>query len=218
METEVRHQCLIYDGEPWKKVPSLMSSMLRKRDEGFRCLYLNSPTMVAAMRACLHMSGVDVDDEVAKGRLVLATETPFGDKPFDMDVMLDTLETALDQSLNDGYKGLWASGDMTYEFGPQRDFAQLMEYELRLEKLFHRRHELCGICQYHRDTLPPEAMRHGLLAHRKVFVNETLSQVNPHYAQSVLSSQEGGTTYPELDKMIFALCQLESAVPDIAPA
>lgn len=194
-----------------------MTTLLRKRNEGYRCLYLNSPTMVATMRACLHMSGIDVDDEVAKGRLVLATETPFADKPFDGDVMLEMLEASLDQSLKDGFKGLWASGDMTYEFGPRRDFTQLMDYELKLEKLFHRRHELCGICQYHRDTLPSEAMRHGLLAHRKVFVNETLSQVNPHYAQSVVATHRT-TTYPELDKMIFALCQLESAVTNAVPA
>lgn len=49
---------------------------------------------------------------------------------------------ALDQALDDGYIGLWVTGDMTWEFGPEKNFAKLLEYEWRLEELFHRRPEL----------------------------------------------------------------------------
>ncbi len=39
------------------------------------------------------------------------------DGSFDVPMMLANLEEALDQALRDGYKGLWATGDMTWEFG-----------------------------------------------------------------------------------------------------
>jgi hypothetical protein len=48
------------------------------------------------------------------------------------------LEGALHQALNDGYQGLWATGDMSREFGPERDFSKLLDYEWRLEELFQK--------------------------------------------------------------------------------
>lgn len=115
---------------------------------------------------------------------MLSSEPTYSRAGFDSALMLSRLEDALDQALNDGYKGLWATGDMTWEFGPKRDFRTLLEYEWGLEDIFRRRPELCGICQYHRDTLPKEAMRHGLLAHPKVVINDTISRINPYYAKS----------------------------------
>ena len=39
------------------------------------------------------------------------------------------------------------------------------------------------ICQYHTDTLPPETVQQGLSTHPAIFINETLSQLNPNYVQ-----------------------------------
>jgi len=72
---------------------------------------------------------------------------------------------------------------MTWEFGPRENFAKLVEYEWQLEKLFRRRPQLTGICQYHNDTLSPEIMRQGLMTHRSVYINETLSYLNTHYIE-----------------------------------
>ena len=98
--------------------------------------------------------------------------------------------------------------DITWEFGPEKDFTKLLEYEWGLEELFRMRPELCGICQYHRDMLPSEAMREGLLTHPIIFINETLSRINPHYAHSGLSAERRATN-PELDEIVAALCQVE---------
>jgi hypothetical protein len=79
--------------------------------------------------------------------------------------MLSTLENAVGEALNRGHKGLWASGDITWEFGGTNDFSKLLEYEWGLEELFRREPALCGICQYHTDTLPSEAVADALHAH-----------------------------------------------------
>jgi hypothetical protein len=185
MESESRHQCLIYSGPPSQQLPALAAVIKRKLDEGYRCLYLNSRPMVSGVRSYLAAMGIDVESEVTKRRLVLSSETiASADGGFDSDMMLEKLEDALDQALSDGYTGLWATGDMTWEFGSEKNLAKLMDYEYRLEELMHERQELCGICQYHQDTLPREVTRNALLTHRTLFINETLSRVNPSYVPS----------------------------------
>ena len=116
----------------------------------------------------------------------------------------------MDRALKDGFKGLWVTADMTWEFGSEKNLIKLMEYEWRLEKLFRRRKELCGICQYHKDTLPRAATFHGLLTHRMIFINETLSRINPHYIPPGLSRDQM-TTNPQLEEIISTLSQMQSA-------
>ena len=55
--------------------------------------------------------------------------------------MLAMLADAINDALAHGYAGLWATGDMTWE--------------------------LSGICQYHRDTLPEDALQVALSKHRE---------------------------------------------------
>ncbi len=191
MERESRHQCLIYEGPPSQQLPALAAMIKRKLDEGYRCLYLNSRPMVAGIRSILSAMDVNVESNVARASLVLSSESiTSADGGFDVDMMLDKLEDALDQALNDGYKGLWATGDMTWEFGSKKNFAKLMEYEYRLETLMQKRPELSGICQYHQDTLPHEVPGQALLTHPVIFVNETLSRINLNYVPSGVSNEQ----------------------------
>jgi MEDS: MEthanogen/methylotroph, DcmR Sensory domain len=188
MERDSRHQCLIYEGSPSQQLPSLAAIIQRKLNEGHRCLYLNSPPMVSGLRSRLAAIGIDVVGDVAKARLVLSSESAMVDGGFDVEMMLNKLEDALDQALSDGYEGLWATGDMTWEFGSEKNLAKLMEYEYRLEELMHQRPELSGICQYHQDTLPRETTQQALLTHGTLFINETLTRINPSYVPSGLSN------------------------------
>jgi hypothetical protein len=201
-----RHQCMIYDGSPSKSLPGLAAIIYRKLKEGFRCLYLNSPTMVAGMSSTLASINIDVKSEVDKGSLVLSAEPVSPDGVFDRRAMLKKLEDSLDEALKDGYKGLWASGDMTWEFGPAKDFSKLMEYELGLEEIFHRRKELSGICQYHRDSLPEDVMRQSLLVHPVVVISNTLTQINPHYLKSFWPVDV--YTANKLDRTVVTLCRM----------
>ena len=132
------------------------------------------------------------------------SSAPVSGGHFNTEAMLGELEDLLDQAINDGYKGLWASGDMTWEFGPEKDFSRLMEYEMGLEDLFRRRKELCGICQYHDESLPRDVMRQSLLIHPTLVVNETLKIVNPHYLKS--SWPTDTATRDKLDEMLDQLC------------
>jgi hypothetical protein len=206
MENESRHQCMIYEGPPSQKLPMLAALLKRKMDEGYRCLYLNSPPMVAGMRSTLAALGVDVDYEIEEGRMILSSEQVLLDGEFNSELMLGKLDDFLNQALSAGYKGLWASGDMTWEFGPEKNFSKLLEYEVGLERFITKRREMHGICQYHRDTLPQEAMRQSLLTHPTLVISETLSRVNPHYLKPLLDGEEDKAAN-ELDETIATLCE-----------
>jgi hypothetical protein len=207
-----RHQCLIYNGSPTPHLPGLSKLIRQKLAENYRCLYLNRPAMVTGMRSSLVAGGIDVTNEVAKGSLVLSSDDAhLIDGRFDIDRMLGMLESALDQALNDGFAGLWATGDMSAEFGPERNFSKLLDYEWRLEEFLLAHPALCGICQYHADTLPSEVLRHGLLTHPSLYINETLSRINPHYVE-----RESFTAHaynnPALDRAISNLCVMPDAL------
>ena len=204
MQITARHQCLIYEGAPSDKLSVIATIIQGKLEEGYRCLYLNSTPMIAALHSLLSARGVDVPAAIAKGRLILSDEPVMTNGEFDIDSMLSGLEEAIDEAVRDGFTGLWASGDMTWEFGPNQDFSKLLQYEISLEKLFEKRKELCGICQYHRDSLPDDVVRQGLHVHPGVVVNETLSRVNPYYMKA---SPTNAYANINVDEVISLLCR-----------
>ena len=177
-----RHQCMIYHGSPTAQLAGLALMIRRKLESNCRCLYLNSPVMVTGMRAYLTSSGLDVHDAVVNGRLVLSSgHDHLVDGEFDSYRMLELLKEAYDGALKDGYEGLWASGDMAWEFGPARDFDKLVQYERALELFFHAHPRMQGVCQYHADVLPRDVVKTGLGLHPAIYVNETLSRINARY-------------------------------------
>jgi hypothetical protein len=210
MNPVYRHQCHIYSGAPSHQLPAIADVMVQMMADGHRCLYLNSPTMVTGLRSCLAAKGIDVTRATSERRLVFSSDTVSGNEDFDVDKMLQKLEEALEESLADGYKGLWASGDMTWELGAEKNYDKLLEYEWKLEALFQKRKELHGICQYHCDSLPQSIVRQGLTMHGTLFVNETLSRLNQYYIKDQLPVKSKHPD-PVLDLAIEGLCQSAGA-------
>lgn len=208
MTSASRHQCLIYDGPPSRQLPAIASVIHEKLSQNRRCLYLNSPPMVAGIKSYLAAEGVDVAHEAAKGSLVLSSDQHHlvGDWHFDVDRMIEMLQRTLDQTLIDGYDGLWASGDMSWEFGPAKDLSKLLEYEWRLEEFLRAHPQMEGICQYHSDILPRNVLRNGLLTHSQLFINETLTMLNPHCG-TPQAVAETVIVDPQLDHALDRLLQ-----------
>lgn len=182
MDSFPRHHCIIYEGSPSRHLSPVATAIIRKLKENYRCLYMNSGPMVAGMRSYLAAAGLDVAHEVEKGSLIFFSEQQhLSGGEFDIDRMMRTLNEALEQAWSEGYTGLWATGDMTWEFGTEKNLSKLLEYEWRLEEFIRTHPHFGGICQYHAETLPREYLRQGLLAHPVIFESETLSRINPHY-------------------------------------
>jgi hypothetical protein len=182
--SDIRHQCMVYEGLPVTHLSRLVPTLLKKLDSYHRCLFLGSPTMVTRMQAELAGAGLDVSAQAKRGSLVLTSDQGHLDNgEFNSGKMLAMLSQAVDAALRDGYKGLWATGDMTWEFGREENLPKLLEYECGLEKLFRIQPALSGICQYHKDTLPLDIIGNALYTHRAVYINHTLQRINPFYLQ-----------------------------------
>lgn len=195
-----RHRCLIYAGSPADQLGSLARVIREKLRANYRCLYFNTAPMVAGLRSYLAAEDVDVADKVNRGILVLSSEQAhLADGVFLPGRMLSMLNDAVHRAVADGYRGLWASGDMTWELGPKRDFAKLIEYEFGLEEMFLKWPNLCGVCQYHADTLPTHVLQQGLVCHPTRFVSDTLSQLNPHYAQTPAATARNAASHDVAD-------------------
>lgn len=206
-----RHQCMIYDGPPSRMLPALVGTIRRNLDAHVRCMYINSPPMVAGLRSGLYAAGTDVERELKQGSLVLDSDNShLVDGHFEVERMIDTLDAAVQTALADGYTGLFATGDMTWEFGPDKEFSKLLQYEWSLEQLFQKHAALSGICQYHRDLLPREAVREGLVSHGSLFINETISRLNPHYVRAQAPSERTAAARPALDAALAMLLTAET--------
>jgi MEDS: MEthanogen/methylotroph, DcmR Sensory domain len=191
-----RHQGFMDHVSPSRHIPMIAPVIKARLQQKHRCLYFNSKPMVARLRSNLAEIGVDVARETANNSLVFSSHLSHlsEDQTFDIDRMIATLEDTLNQTLQDGYVGLWATGDVAWELGPKGDFGQLLQYEMQLEDFLCAHTEFSGICLYHASVLPPDAMQTGHEMHPSFFISETQSRLNPAYR---VRHQVGHTTSPE---------------------
>lgn len=182
MSDSPRHQCMIYEGAPSSHLGSISQTLIQRLKADYRCLYLNSRPMVAGMRWHLSAAGLDLEAQEQRGALVLSSDQGhLVDGKFEVDGMIKSLGDAVQQAVADGYVGLWAAGDMTWEFGHEANLQKLLEYERKLDDFMKACPALTGVCLYHRDTLPAHAIQTALKTHAALYVNATLSQLNPLY-------------------------------------
>jgi len=186
-----RHKCLIYDGHPSEQLPVVLPLLMDGLQRHWRCLYLGNPEMVQMVTAALVAKGLDTKREVEKGALVLSSDrSHLQGGRFDPDAMIAGLCAAIDQAVSDGFEGLCATGDMRWELGEDRNFERVLEYEARLEQVFRER-PLRGICQYHRDIVPAQAIRDALVTHRSAYIGDVLNRDNLFYIPPELILQTG---------------------------
>ncbi len=164
-----------------EQLPVVVPLLLDGLNDNWRCLYLGSPESLTMIDFALRQRGVDIERETMRGALVLSSDRSHlvGGK-FDPIAMVDGLCSSIDQAVTDGFAGLCATGDMRWELGADENFEHLLEYEARLEQVF-RDKPLRGICQYHRDILPAEAVRNALVSHRATYVGQVLNRDNLFY-------------------------------------
>jgi hypothetical protein len=142
--------------------------------------------MVAGMRCSLAAEGLDLIAEIEKGSLILTSDqSHLSNGIFDVERMIEMLQTTMRRALADGYSGLWASGDIAWEFGGEKNFDKLFEYEHRLDEFMQNNSWLSGVCQYDGKSLPLHAIKTALLSHPATYINETLSHLNPRYKSQI---------------------------------
>jgi signal transduction histidine kinase len=203
--TVSRHKCLIYDGDPSEQLRVVVPLLKDGLENNWRCLYLGAPEIVEMVQSALAGDGFDIAWETRRGALVFSSDrSHLAGGTFDPAAMIAGLCALIDDAVRDGFQGLCATGDMRWELGDDRNFERLLEYEARLERVF-REKPLRGICQYHRDVLPPQAIRDALVTHRSAYIGGVLNRDNLFYIppELLLGSDDG----PEGSKQGEWMCQ-----------
>ena len=209
-----RHKCLIYDGDPSGQLPVVIPFLLDGLRNNWRCLYVGSPEVSRMVDQALVDKGVNTIREAKRGALVLSSDRSHLDGgTFNPQQMVDWLSEAVDDAVQAGFEGLCATGDMRWELGADGNFDHLLEYEARLEQLFQDK-PLRGICQYHRDDLPPQAVQQALATHRSACLGSSLQRDNFFFLppQLILETGSGSAQVGEwMCQQILRVLEAESA-------
>jgi len=173
------HMCLIYDDEDERRelIAKYVNAGLR---EGEKVSYFADTMPVDEARDWLAGKGVKMpeDDQLT---IASAEETYCPNGTFVPDEMIDGLGGLYQGSLDDGYAGVRASGEMSWALRGIPGSERLIEYENLLNVAF-RTNPLIGLCQYDARRFDGAVVLDVLKVHPKMIVGGQVLQ-NPDYME-----------------------------------
>ena len=169
-------------------VPFILAGLSR----GDKCVYILDDTseddVVDAM-----MMARDVQRHVDDGDITFLRrdEAYLRDGCFNADRMLGFIRQGEQKALADGYAGLTATGEMSWQKTDAPGTDQLMEYEARLNDLYPESNPTL-LCQYEEPAFDHTTLLDAIRTHPRVVLNGELC-VNPYYTppDEFLSMRKG---------------------------
>lgn len=162
------HACLLYRtrAEHARAVGEFVAEGLAR---GERCLYVVHHHQPGEVVRLLRAEGIDVDRAIERGALLVRgqRETYLRGSRFDARRMLDYLAAEARDARWAGFKGLRATGEMTWASGPEPGREALLLYEELLND-FTEAHGIHGLCQYNVDRFEPELVEGVARVHPRV--------------------------------------------------
>jgi two-component system, chemotaxis family, sensor kinase Cph1 len=174
------HICLIYDSQEEQlamPVPSIRMGLER----GEKCIFIAPEKTLSDVNEALHAIGIDVDEAVTSGRLVVAgqEDTYLLNGHFEPDKMIRFLADAVEPTIASGFSGLRVVGEMTWALAGDLGTGPLIEYEAKLN-YFVRDHPISVTCQYDRKRFSPEVILNMIRTHPIVIYGNFVCS-NPYY-------------------------------------
>lgn len=118
-------------------------------DEGDRCVYILGDRSLVELVDGLDRAGIDVPKHAADGSLQIlrAPQVYLGGGGFDPAAVVEQVRSTLRRSLAEGFLGLRAAGEMGWALSGT-PMAELVEYELRIDRTLFMDRRLTGLCVY----------------------------------------------------------------------
>lgn len=177
------HMCYIYNDENERNsiiYRFLESGLLH----GENVLCLMDTNTVDEMKERQAALGIERLSEAKHGHFSFATAReaycPTG--VFDPDKMLYKLSKFYAQSMDEGYSGVRATGEMSWATKDLPGSSRLMEYEARLNTTFMQC-PITGICQYDAKRFDNKTLRDVLAVHPMIIFHGQILK-NPYYIKS----------------------------------
>jgi signal transduction histidine kinase len=169
------HVCTLYE-EREEEVAIAVSYIRAGVDRGEFCVCVvddGGESILAGLKS----TGVDVDAEMRKGRLVFF-EKPLAHGLQTVD-MLGKIEQFASDSRKAGHAGFRVVGEMSWALNG--NMKELAEFEARLNlNRVWQRHACAGLCQFDVRRFTPETLREMIIVHPLVVIGDRICR-NPYY-------------------------------------
>jgi signal transduction histidine kinase len=145
-------------------------------DRNEKCLYIADDFNVETVREAMYEDGIEVDDLVRSGRLVLGTKEDayLKNERFDPEWMFTFWKTAADQAVAEGFSALRATGETEWVVRAQAaGMERWMEYESRLTDALAESNAF-ALCQYNLRRFKPEVVLDIIRTHPTVIYRGTV--------------------------------------------
>ena len=175
------HVCTLFSS-PEEQLSAAIEYIQQGLGRNERCLYVCGEQTPDDFRAALQRAGIDVVREEDRGALVLLTKETghLVGGTFSASRMISMLQQAVEDSLEDGFAGLCAAGDMTWLLDDAPGSHEIVEYEALLNH-FYSNNRALGLCQYNCRRLPATILDHGIATHPTVRMAGPILLTNPFY-------------------------------------
>lgn len=176
------HLCCIYDS-PRHQLSALLPFLRAGLQQHDKCVYIVDENTQEELVRVLTQAGIPVMDALRSGAFLLETseKTYYRDGSFDTERMFEYWSQLYDAALAEGYRGMRASGEMTWILKKQPGWEQHLEYEAKLNLKLPKMRAI-AICQYNRAKFSTEALLNILATHPLVLLNGLVFR-NPHYVE-----------------------------------
>ena len=153
-----QHVCYIYDSEE-EHALVVTEFLLRGIELGDKILYLVDAHTESEILGLLRRGGVDPEPYLSSGQLTIkpAVDGYVPNGVFEPDAMIEMLHGAIELATAEGYRGLRATGELTWALKGFPGSDRTHEYEMALSQVYPGRPAL-GLCQYDRRAFDPDAL------------------------------------------------------------
>lgn len=162
-----RHPALFYDSVEYQ-LATCAAFVRRELRRGRQVLYLHDDNDPEAVRAAFRAVGIDVDDRIADGDLLIESAAAvYLDGGLDPERMVSELVDAVETARDLGYDGLSVAGENTWCFHTASSFDHVLDFECLFEE---RAPELpvTAVCQYSLDRFDGESIGKALWTHERI--------------------------------------------------
>ena len=185
------HLCSVYgdSGEMLTQVvPYLKAGLLN----GERCIYVVDDNKKDLLVQALKFWGVDADLAMSSGQLAFWNRADYRQPgPFDLNTMLDFVQSTLDRALVDGHTGIRLAVEMTWALNNGISDDDLVRWEDLLNTISNPGRQVSFICQYNSRLFSSRLIAKAVHVHPVVVLGQDICP-NRYYrsASEVLTYQD----------------------------
>ncbi len=169
------HLAFIYESQA-EQFATAIPYIKHGLEQGERCIYIADENETTEVLTALEESGVNVDEALESGALVMYTAqgSYLRNGSFDPDEMIAFISDTIEEG-TEAFDGVRITGEMTWVFGDDPPLQELVEYEGKLNNLLPDANGI-ALCQYNRERFPAEIIRDIIKTHPHLIYNNTVCQ------------------------------------------